>query len=91
MYRCLKYLNGYERSRCMYYFTPLWNDLNICIKFNRQKQEIDPIKFWKSDSSYVFVWKHHWRKKYSFITSNKRENQQNASFYRLKMAYKATE
>ena len=39
----------------MYYLTPLSNDLNICIKFNRQKQEIDQIKFRKSESSYVFV------------------------------------
>ena len=26
-------------------FTPLSNDLNICIKLNRQRQEIDQIKF----------------------------------------------
>ena len=35
--------------------TPLYLKLNFCSGFNRQKQENDKIKFWKSVPSYVLV------------------------------------
>ena len=69
------------------YCTPLHISLKFCNRFNRQKQENDKTKFWKSDPSYVLVRKYQWRKKIIFIPSNKWENLKNVLFYRQQIAY----
>ena len=63
--------------------------LKICNRFNRQQQENNKIKFWKSVPSYVLVRKYQWRKKIIFIPSNKWENLKNVLFYRYQIAYNA--
>ena len=69
------------------YCTPLHLNLKLCDKFNRQKQENDKIKFWKSVPSYVLVRKYQWRKKIIFIPSNKWEKIKNVLYYRQQIAY----
>ena len=69
------------------YCTALHLSLKFCNRFNRQKQENDKIKFWKSVSSYVLVRKYQLRNKIIFIPSNKWENLQNVLFYRQQIAY----
>ena len=64
------------------YRTPLNLSLKFCNRFNRQKQENDKIKFWKSVPSYVLVRKYQWRKKIVFIPGKKWENLKNVLFYR---------
>ena len=70
------------------YCTPLHLSLKFCNRFNRQKQENDKIKFWKSVPIYVIVRKYQWRKKIIFIPSIKWENlKKNVLFYRQQIAY----
>ena len=69
------------------YCTPLHLSLKFCNRFNRQKQENDKIKFWKSVPSYVLVRKYQWRNKIIFIPSNKWKNLKNVMFYRQQIAY----
>ena len=61
--------------------------LNFCNRFNRQKQENDKMKFWKSVPSYVLVRKYQWRKEIIFIPSNKWENLKNVLLYRQQIVY----
>ena len=72
------------------YCTPFHLNLNFCNRFNRQNQENDKIRFWKSVPSYVLVRKYQWRKKIFFIPSNKWENLKNVLFYRQQIAYKCS-
>ena len=37
------------------YCTPLYLSLKLCNRFNRQKQENDKIKFWKSGPSHLCI------------------------------------
>ena len=69
------------------YCTPLHLSLKYCNRFNRQKQENDKIKFWKSVPSYVSVRQYQWRTKIIFIPSNKWENLKNVLFYTQQTAY----
>ena len=61
--------------------------LYYCNGLNRQKQENDKIKFWKSVLSYVLVRQYQWRRKTIFIPSNKWENLKNVLYYRQQIAY----
>ena len=68
------------------YCTPLHLSIKCCNGFNRQKQENDKIKFWKSVPSYVLLRQYRWRKKIIF-PSNKWENLKKFLFYRQPIAY----
>ena len=61
--------------------------LKFSNEFNRQKQENDRIKFWKSVLSYVLVNQYQWRNKIIRIPSNEWENLKNVLFYRHQIAY----
>ena len=69
------------------YCTPLHLSVKFCNRFNRQKQENNKIKFWKSVPSYVLVRKYQWRKKIIFIPCHKWENLKNVLFYGQQIAH----